>query len=300
MSKEEVEKLLRHGAYDMFREEEEGNAEKESSEFIDQDIDTILERRSKTVVNENTGSNSNAAGGTFSKASFKALAASDTNDGDGASNKEIDIDDPDFWKKMVGEAKFEEKDVLQSGKKRSRNKAIYNEKLFDQGLIDTIGESDVDSTSGGSDEEFEQSDGVADELDEFDFSKEMKNDHLKRLMQRSRTELDRVERKRWGGKTVHQWMKEDVDLLVKLLLRYGYGNIPWDSFLTGFKSEASKSYDDIEVSCDIQMSIVFLRKISILYWHFIVSAGQTNVLVLVFRSARGICPRQRNRSSPSY
>ena len=91
MSKDEIEKLLRKGAYNVFSEEQNGTSDKASKEFENLDIDAILSRRTKTVVHENTGSNSAAAGGTFSKASFKAA-----NQGESA---EVDIDDPDFWKK---------------------------------------------------------------------------------------------------------------------------------------------------------------------------------------------------------
>ena len=91
MTKEEVEKLLKHGAYDIFREDKDGSSEKESNDFISQDIDSILARRTKTVVHENTGSKSNAAGGTFSKASFK-----NTNS-DGIAAAEVDVGELDLW-----------------------------------------------------------------------------------------------------------------------------------------------------------------------------------------------------------
>ena len=46
MIKEEVEKLLRHGTYDIFSEDKLGESEKELNDFMAQDIDSILERRS--------------------------------------------------------------------------------------------------------------------------------------------------------------------------------------------------------------------------------------------------------------
>lgn len=95
LSKEEVERLLRHGAYDIFNEEKTGSSEQESKDFESQDIDSILARRAKTVIHDNTGSKSNAAGGTFSKASFRAHKK---NGGDGAGDgddaEDVDIDDP--------------------------------------------------------------------------------------------------------------------------------------------------------------------------------------------------------------
>merc|ERR1712032_1279857 len=41
MTKEEVERLLRHGAYDIFNEDKTGTGEAESNDFIQQDIDSI-------------------------------------------------------------------------------------------------------------------------------------------------------------------------------------------------------------------------------------------------------------------
>jgi len=247
MSKEEVEKLLRHGAYDMFQEENEGAAEKESKEFMEQDIDTILERRAKTVIHENTGSKSNAAGGTFSKASFKALSGSETK----ASIMDVDIDDPDFWKKMVGEAEFENNDILESDQKRSRNKAIsYKENVFDVGLEESVSYSsdDASSASDVSDESFDLDGNSTKQLDDFDFSQDIQNANLKKLMEARKEELSRVERKRWGGKLGNHWSKVDTELLVKQLLRYGYGNIDWSLFISKFTEGASKKYDESEVS----------------------------------------------------
>lgn len=95
LTKEEVERLLRHGAYDIFNEEKTGSSEQESKDFESQDIDSILARRAKTVIHENTGSKSNAAGGTFSKASFKAKKTGEGGDGTGDdAGDDVDIDDP--------------------------------------------------------------------------------------------------------------------------------------------------------------------------------------------------------------
>jgi hypothetical protein len=94
MSKEEVERLLKHGAYDILNEDKAGTAEAASNEFMQQDIDSILAGRSRTVVHENTGSKSGAAGGTFSKASFKMTETP------GKEKNNADVDDPNFWAKV--------------------------------------------------------------------------------------------------------------------------------------------------------------------------------------------------------
>jgi len=48
-------------------------------------------------VHKNTDSASSAAGGTFSKAVLNM-------DSENSESKDIDIEDPEFWKKMIGEA----------------------------------------------------------------------------------------------------------------------------------------------------------------------------------------------------
>jgi len=86
--KKEIEKLLLHSAYDIFNNEKSGMAETESNQFISQDIDSILKRRTGKVVYENKSTK--AGGSTFSKASFKETEPKDDVKG------HMVIDDPDF------------------------------------------------------------------------------------------------------------------------------------------------------------------------------------------------------------
>ena len=60
--------------------------------FCQEDIDQILERRTKVIQLD-----SEAAGSTFSKASFVA---------DGSS-EDLDINDPEFWQKWAEKAKLD-------------------------------------------------------------------------------------------------------------------------------------------------------------------------------------------------
>lgn len=85
----EIDDLLKKGAYDVFRDDDDSDAKK----FLETDIDQILERSSRTVTYGNTQSSISSGLGSFSKASFV------TADADG---KDIDLDDPDFWAKAVG------------------------------------------------------------------------------------------------------------------------------------------------------------------------------------------------------
>ncbi|KAF0696350.1 Aste57867_12909 [Aphanomyces stellatus] len=101
---QEIDELLKRGAYDVFRDEDDA-----SEQFCAADIDTLLQRSSQIVEYESQ------ARGSFSKASFVSAATAD----------DVDIDDPDFWKKAVGLAEPDVLDeaaslVLSSQRKRTR------------------------------------------------------------------------------------------------------------------------------------------------------------------------------------
>jgi len=85
----EIDELLKKGAYDVFRDDDDTEAQK----FMETDIDQLLERSSRTVTYGNTDTSISSGLANFSKASFV------TADADG---KDIDLDDPDFWEKAVG------------------------------------------------------------------------------------------------------------------------------------------------------------------------------------------------------
>ena len=110
----EIDELLKKGAYDVFRDEDDAEGEK----FMETDIDQLLEHSSKKVTYGVSATSSLSSGlGSFSKASFVA----NTDDG----TKDVDLDDPDFWSKAVGLDAPEEtpEDVAQmidDGVKRSR------------------------------------------------------------------------------------------------------------------------------------------------------------------------------------
>ena len=119
----EIDNLLKKGAYDVFNDDDDTEAQK----FMDTDIDQLLEQSSKTVTYGEAATSSLSSGlGSFSKASFVAS----TGEGDG---KDVDLDDPDFWSKAVGlEAPPEEIDptmalIIDDGSKRARKQvATYD------------------------------------------------------------------------------------------------------------------------------------------------------------------------------
>lgn len=212
MTKEEVERLLRHGAYDIFNEEKAGTAEAESKHFIEQDIDSILQRRSRTVVHENTGSGSNAAGGTFSKASF--IAPTTPGSGQDKQHQDVDIEDPDFWKKMIGETEVEVESEL---KPRRRNQANYSERFHQRKLHKAIALSS--SASGSDDSESDDDDGSGSDEDLDD---------------------DDIERVRWGGKQPHHWTKSQALKMLEAIERYGYRVLTWEEFRNAVLPDCDK------------------------------------------------------------
>ncbi|GLE01327.1 hypothetical protein PINS_up010157 [Pythium insidiosum] len=98
----EIDELLKRGAYDVFRDDDSA-----AEQFCAADIDAILQRSSQIVQYEQEAKSS------FSKASFVSATTSD----------DVDIDDPDFWKKAVGLTEpepAEAEDALPLQRKRTR------------------------------------------------------------------------------------------------------------------------------------------------------------------------------------
>jgi hypothetical protein len=185
-----------------------GTSEKESNDFISQDIDSILARRAKTVVHENTGSNSNAAGGTFSKASFKNANS------DGVDSAEVDVDDPDFWTKVVGDAKEEEDQQLG---KRKRAQHSYSEKEYlkrlDAQIKDGIVGSDVDDNASTSSEWSNENINISD-----DESLHHDNEALRTIVKATKSKKDDIEQEeepvKWWEEQHVGYLEEGDDLPV--------------------------------------------------------------------------------------
>jgi len=203
MSKEQVEKLLRHGAYDIMNEEKEGSAEKSSNDFGNQTIDDILARRTRTVVHDANGGN---AGGTFSKASFKVAKSPDKSGA--ATSQDVDVEDPQFWQKMLGSSYKEEEETALDPKQRRRNQTNYNE---DAGFDKIISAAEA---AEASDESYQSNDDDWDS-DEDDLDSTNKSGKPR-------------ERAKWGGSKSGQWSLDQAGRVDSLLNSFGYGNMPWE------------------------------------------------------------------------
>ena len=88
LSKKEIEDLLRKGAYGAIMDDDDA-----ASKFCEEDIEMILQRRTKVMKIEG-----GVKGSLFAKASF-ALAADQRSD--------IKLDDPDFWDKWAKKAELD-------------------------------------------------------------------------------------------------------------------------------------------------------------------------------------------------
>jgi chromodomain-helicase-DNA-binding protein 7 len=116
----EIDELLKKGAYDVFRDEDD----KEAEQFMETDIDHLLVRSAKKVTYGVGATSSLGSGlGSFSKASFVA------NTDDGA--KDVDLDDPNFWTTVGLEAPVETSEevaaMIDDGVKRSRKQVqVYD------------------------------------------------------------------------------------------------------------------------------------------------------------------------------
>ena len=131
-SKKEIEDLLKKGAYGALMEDDSAG-----DKFCEEDIDQILLRRTQIITLENE------KGSTFSKATF--ASATDRTD--------IDIDDPDFWKKWAKRAEIDTEqangqvvDLVLSEPRRRTQIKRYGQ---DEAVMDV---SDLESSSNSEDE----------------------------------------------------------------------------------------------------------------------------------------------------
>ncbi|KAI9989363.1 hypothetical protein PInf_019641 [Phytophthora infestans] len=160
----EIDELLKRGAYDVFRDDDNAG-----EQFCALDIDQILQRSSQIVQYTEQAQSS------FSKASFVSATTSD----------DVDLDDPDFWKKAVGLTEpdpIEAEDLLPQQRKRTRVARFGDGGSFSDGSI--------------SDDEFEQ----------------------------EKRDKEKEERERLEEKSApREWTQNGRDRLQRALMHYGFG-----------------------------------------------------------------------------
>ncbi|KDO20330.1 hypothetical protein SPRG_13475 [Saprolegnia parasitica CBS 223.65] len=113
-SKEDVENLLKFGAYEMLKDD----GAEASKRFSEESVDDIL-KRSTTVVHDPKTKPDPAASNamsSFSKATF--VSSTDP-------NEQVALDDPDFWTKVIGLNAVEEKTVVDKTPEKRRCKGRF-------------------------------------------------------------------------------------------------------------------------------------------------------------------------------
>ena len=144
-----IDMLLKKGAYDVFRDDDDEEAKK----FMETDIDQLMETSAKDVTYGKQKNNLNSGLGSFSKASF----VTDTGDGE----KDVDLDDPDFWSKAVGldkptDTPEEISHMIDDGVKRSRKQVEQFDPYADVREEERIKQEKIDMLNQAAKEEKER------------------------------------------------------------------------------------------------------------------------------------------------
>ena len=140
MTKEQVERLLRFGAYDFFTEDENGISEKETIDFFKEDIDSILKSRTKKVNCSAEYKELPNNDSPFSKTNLNLARGSK------ASDIDVDVDDPDFWRKIISNVETNVNEEPNGSRKndyaystRQRKKRVnYSEQDYFDNILGTV------------------------------------------------------------------------------------------------------------------------------------------------------------------
>ncbi|RHY28112.1 hypothetical protein DYB32_006249 [Aphanomyces invadans] len=142
-SKEEIENLLKYGAYEMFKEDD---AEAASKKFNEESVDEIL-KRSKTVIHDPKKVADASAAAAFGSSFSKATFVSSENPAE-----QVALDDPDFWIKVIGLTGVQEPTAKNKTpeKRRCRGRKTYEEIGSDDERHDADAEYKLEEASESS------------------------------------------------------------------------------------------------------------------------------------------------------
>lgn len=165
----EIDAMLKRGAHDIFINEDDDT---EFKKFSEADIDEILESSSTRIRYDQQGDSS---GSVFSKAAFVA------------DDNEVDMDDPEFWTKILPEMQEKDAELAEYYLKR-KSKQV---KRF----------------------------GMADEGEAYDFLEEGKRKNGKSLKSREDDDARRAAKRALA----HVWSKTERMNCERALLSFGFG-----------------------------------------------------------------------------
>lgn len=134
----EVDALLKHGAYDLFREDD--NA---AEAFREANIEDILQSRTTHIVHDQA----QEANSTFSKASFTSEHA----------DTDLDVNDPDFWKKVMPHQAFRPNpNIIEQPRQRKQRQRVAHElNSSDEELLEELSDEEDAGNNESDDEAFE-------------------------------------------------------------------------------------------------------------------------------------------------
>merc|ERR1712071_424995 len=257
MTKKEIEDLLKKGAYGALMEDDNAG-----DKFCEEDIDQILLRRTQIITLESE------KGSTFSKASFASAA----------DRTDINIDDPDFWKKWAKRAEIDTEQLMNNGTvelvlSEPRRRTQIKRYGQDEGVMDV---SELESTSN-SDEENGGAPSTRSKV------AGRSKDRGRRSLRRSRRgNYDEDFAPDDGEVDYGSWSKNECFKIEKGLLTFGWGR--WREIMAHGQFRKGWRESDIE-DCARMMVVYCLQnfrgdeKIKSFVWDLIVPAenGQAPV-----------------------
>ena len=143
-----IDELLKKGAYDVFKDDDDEEAKK----FMETDIDQLMDKAKNVTYGKQQNKLSSGLG-SFSKASFVTDA--------GEGEKDVDLDDPDFWSKAVGldipiETPDEIKHMIDDGVKRSRKQVDQFDPYAEMRQVEQLKQEKIDQKIQAEKEEKER------------------------------------------------------------------------------------------------------------------------------------------------
>jgi chromodomain-helicase-DNA-binding protein 7 len=245
LSAKEIDELLKKGAYDVFREDDT-----EQNEFVEADIDAILQRRSHKLVYDGSKSNAAQSLGSFSKASFVSADA----------KEDVDINDPDFWKKAIGltetpggvlyEAAVVEE--LPQVRVRKQVKGYNDEPLYTEDQLNEylkpISQAKLDKQARAEAAEKKRQEKEEQRLQVLREKQEREEARRLKSLEEARV---RADPRFWGA--------HGRDRLLRSLLAFGYGR--WDR-IRGEAGKPAMDLGDLESFCRcfiVQCGIVIMN-----------------------------------------
>ena len=162
LSKKEIEDLLKKGAYGAMLDDEA------STQFCEEDIDQILERRTTVIKHEG-----NEKGSIFSKATFSAAE----------DNLGVEIDDPDFWEKWAAKANIDATEEVDEN-----NLIVYEPRR--RRAVQRFGSRPIDG-SYSSNDNADDSDAYEEEQQERSVSSSRKKDQTRPWSLSEKTKYER-------------------------------------------------------------------------------------------------------------